>query len=92
MFTCTNPNIIVSDEGFSVQVLGMTGLRYQQGQHWLHVNSESLASPHGLVVYTSSIKTWKEPQGQPISDEEKSKIIENIRHAFEFRNIEVEII
>jgi len=92
MFTCNNPNIVVNDEGFSVQVLGMTGLRFQQDDRWLHVNSESLASPHGLVVYRSSIKKWAEPEGQPISPEEKTRIVENICRAFAFRNIEVKVI
>lgn len=92
MFTCANPNIIVSDEGFSVQVLGRTGLRYQQDQYSLHINSEVLAGPHGLVVYTSSIRKWNEPNGLPITKEAKSKIVDNIRRAFGFRNIEVEII
>ena len=92
MFTGINPNIIISDEGFSVQVLGPTGLRYQQGERWLRVNSEILASPDGLVVHSSSIKKWNEPEGQPIADDEKKVILENIRRAFAFRNIEVEVV
>ena len=92
MFTCNNPNIIVSDEGFSVQVLGMTGLRYQQGEKSMRVNSESLASPYGLVVYQSSIEKWLEPREEVINDQERARVVDNIRRAFAFRNIEVAVI
>jgi hypothetical protein len=92
MFKCDNPNIITSDEGFSVQVLGRTGLRYQQGLSHVHVDSEVLASPHGLVIYPSSIIKWAEPDGQVIGEDEKQLIVNNIKRAFAFRNIEIEIL
>ncbi len=92
MFHSDNPNIITSDEGFSVQILGRTGLRYQQGSHWLRVSSETLATPHGIVIYRSSIKEWVEPQSEPISETARNSILENIRRAFAFRGIEIEII
>ncbi len=91
MFTCENPNLIISDEGFSVQVLGPAGLRYQEGKRWLRISSEVLASPHGLAVYRFSIKKW-EPDGRPIGEKERNSIVENVRRAFAFRNIEVELI
>jgi hypothetical protein len=91
MFNCDNPNIIISDEGFPLQVLGPSGLRYKQGERWLRVSSEVLASPNGLVVYTSSIKKW-ESDGILNSDDERKAIVHNIVKAFEFRGIEIEVI
>ena len=90
MFSYDNPNLIVSDEGFSVQVLGRTGLRYQQGERWLCVDSEVLAGPHGLVIYPSSVKSW-EPVHQPVSDGDKNTIVANIQRAFAFRGFEIEV-
>jgi hypothetical protein len=92
MFSCDNPNIIISDEGFSVQVLGPSGLRYVQGDRFIRISSEALAHPYGLVIYTSSIRKWEEPYNQPVEERERGIIIENIRRAFAFRNIEIEVI
>jgi hypothetical protein len=92
MLKCDNPNIITSAEGFSVQVLGRIGLRYQQGLRHVHVDSEVLASPHGLVIYPSSIMKWAEPDGQVIGEDERQLIVNNIKRAFAFRNIEIEIL
>jgi len=92
MFKADNPNIIVSDEGFSVQVLGRTGLRYQEGNRALRIDSEVLAHPHGIMMYQSSIKAWSEPAMKPIDDDERRVIVHNIRRAFAFRNVEVVVI
>lgn len=91
MFSSDNPNLIKSDEGFSVQVLGQAGLRYQQGGRSLRISSEVLASPHGVVVYQSSIQRWEEGN-ESIGDEERRSIVDNIRRAFAFRRIKVEVI
>jgi len=90
MFKCDNPNIITSDEGFLVQVLGQTGLKYQEGERSAHVSSEVLASPYGLVIYQSSIRRWE--TGGDINESQRSQIIDNIRRAFAFRNVEIEVI
>ena len=90
MFRSENPNIIISSEGFSVQILGFTGLRYEEKQDCLRVNSEVLASPHGIVVYQSSIKKWD--SGREIDEKKRDQIINNICRAFASRGVEVEII
>ena len=92
MFTCSNRNEIVSDEGFSVEILGRIGLCYREGEKCLRIDSEVLGSPYGLVVYQSSIKTWAEPEGEAIADDEKKRILANVRNALAFQGHEVEVI
>ncbi len=92
MFVIPRPNVIESDEGFSVEVLGMTGLLYTEGSKSLRLDSEVLAKPTGLIIYTSSIRTWNSLHDGEIVDEAKRDVIvENIRRAFRFRGFEIEV-
>jgi hypothetical protein len=93
MFVVPRPNVIKSDEGFSVEVLGMTGLLYTEGPKSLRLDSEVLAGPHGLMIYSSSIRVWNAPHAGEIIDEaRRDAIVENIRRAFRFRGFEIEVI
>jgi hypothetical protein len=57
MFEIPRVNVIQSDEGFSVEVLGRTGLLYTEGSKSLHIDSEVLVGPTDLLVYTNSIRS-----------------------------------
>jgi hypothetical protein len=45
MFTSPRPNLCESSDGFSVEVLGRTGLRYCEGGRQMFVDSEVLSGP-----------------------------------------------
>jgi hypothetical protein len=91
MFKITSVNEIESDDGFSVKV-EMTRLVYTEGPKKLFINSEILASPGNIAVYTKSIRTWETPYSNEIIDEQKrNAIIENIQRAFRFKGEWVEI-
>jgi hypothetical protein len=60
-YTEPRPNLIQSDAGFSVEVLGRTGLRYVEHGKTAIVDSEVLAKPGAIAVYRDSLKRW-EPQ------------------------------
>lgn len=93
MFVIPRPNVIQSDEGFSVEVLGRTGLLYTESSRQLHIDSEVLAGPSGLLIYEASIKSWNPPHEREIIDGAKREsIVENIRRAFRFRGFEIEVI
>ena len=93
MFKIPRVNVIESDHGFSVEVLGRTGLRYTEHDKSMKINSEALAGPSGLALYSDSIKQWDAPhEKENIDEEKKRKIIENIREAFLFRDIEIQIL
>ena len=86
-FSTPQVNTIASDEGFSVQVLGMVGLQYKQDGKTLHINSEVLL-PHKIMVVFSDIEKWD--SGELIDEKTKMEIIENVREAFAWRGTSVE--
>jgi hypothetical protein len=92
MFKIPRANVIESDHGFSVEVLGRTGLRYIEQNKSMKVDSEVLAGPSGLVLYTDSIKRWDAPhEKEPVNEKMKQRITENIREAFRFRGLEIQV-
>jgi hypothetical protein len=92
MFKIPRENVIESDEGFSVEVLGRTGVLYSQGEKTLKVDSEVLAGPSGLVIYTDSIVRWASPhESEPFDETTRRVVIENIRKAFRFRGLEIQV-
>ena len=93
MFKIPRPNVIESDEGFSVEVLGRTGLLYTEGSRKLHVNSEILAGSSGLVMYKNSIRSWDTPHDHQLIDESKrDAIVDNIQRAFRFDGLEIQVL
>ena len=93
MFTIPRNNVIEGDEGFSVEVLGRTGLLYTEGARSLQIDSEILAGPHGLVLYTNSIGGWVPPHdGEVVDEAQRAVIVDNIRRAFLFDGYEIEVI
>ena len=92
MFFIPRVNVVESDQGFSVEVLGRSGVRYVEGGCSLLIDSELLNGPDGIAIYSSSIKTWDVPNThEPIDPSDKARIIENVRDAFRFRGFEIEV-
>ena len=93
MFTTPRPNLYESSEGFSVEVLGRTGLTYREAGREMFVDSEVLAGPAGMMVYRDTISQWKPPHdGKPIGDVQRERVLKNIREAFRFQGFEIEVI
>ena len=90
MFTIPRVNVIQSDDGFSFEVLGRTGVRYVEHGKTMHIDSEVLAGPRALVLYASSITKWDD--GEDVDAEAKQRIAENARAAFRFRGMEIEVL
>jgi hypothetical protein len=83
-FSEPEPNVIVSSSGFSVKVLGRTGMRYTEGQGSVWIDSEVLAKPGSIALYKDSIRAWENPDGSaPVNDADRGRIVENIKRAFE---------
>jgi hypothetical protein len=92
MFFIPRVNVIESDTGFSVEVLGRTGLCYREGDRSLKVDSEVLMGPTGMVIDASSIRAWAPPhERELIEDARRKQIVENIQAAFRFRGFEIEV-
>jgi hypothetical protein len=93
MFTIPQVNVIESDEGYSLEVLGRAGLRYREPPREMIIDSEVLMGTPPLVVYTVSIRRWNQPFAEEVIDEGKRRqIVDNIRRAFRFEGFEIAII
>jgi hypothetical protein len=87
------PNLYESSEGFSVEVLGRTGLTYREPGREMFVDSEVLAGSAGMVVYRDTISCWKPPhENETITDSERERVLQKIREAFRFQGFEIEVI
>lgn len=91
MFTSPRANVIESDEGFSVQILGFSGMKYSEGEKVLKIHSEVLANAD-IVIYMYSIKHWQPPfDNETISENEKNRIVSNIERAIKFKGHNIDI-
>ena len=92
MFFTRGLNVVASDEGFSVKVMGRVGLRYEEGPRRLFVDSELLAGPAGIGVNGTSIKHWDPPHADELIDPHRRLVIlDNIRRAFRFQGFDISI-
>jgi immunity protein 74 of polymorphic toxin system len=84
-FSNPRPNLYVSDEGFSVEVLGRTGMRYREAGREAFIDSEAMSTPDTMLAYSGSIKKWDPPhESETLDDNDRERIIENAKKAFEF--------
>jgi hypothetical protein len=88
-FAEAEPNVIESNAGFSVGVLGRTGLRYAEGGRSVWIDSEVLAKPGAVALFKDSIRLW-EGEG-PVSAADRDRIASNVKRAFEFCGYELQV-
>ena len=82
-FSKTGVNKVSSSLGFTVETLGLVGIRYTDATHDLEVYAEGLSSVLGYVLYTSSL---------PEDPDERKEIIGNIQRSFDFRGFVLQLI
>lgn len=83
-FSEPEPNVIESSAGFSVRVLGRTGMRYTEGLRSVRIDSEvgGAATP-AIVMFKDSIRVWEAPDyPEPVTDADRERIAANIQRAF----------
>lgn len=56
-FSEPEPNVIESSAGFSVRVLGQTGMRYTEGCRSVEIDS---ATKPEVAMFIGSIRVWKD--------------------------------
>jgi len=92
-FSVPSPNLYVCSDGYTVEVLGRTGLAYREEGRCMFVDSEVLAPPAGILVYQDTIRDWQPPhQEHLLSDGERSRILENILKALGSQGIGVQVL
>jgi hypothetical protein len=79
-FSRPRPNVIESDAGFSLEVLGRDGMRYDERGRSVSIDSEMLATK-GFAIHVNSLKRWDPPDKSRISKQERDRIVNNIRRA-----------
>jgi len=85
-------NVIQHRSGFSVKVLGRTGILYSEQDRTMHVDSEVLASP-GMAIYVKSIRAWDPPyQDVSVTPEDSIRIVRNICAAIAWKGESVEVV
>ena len=82
-FSEPEPNVIKSTDGFSVEVFGLTGLRYREGGRSVWIDSEVLASPRTIAMAKGSIRTWEGPEPEEVGDADRDRISDNVKLAIE---------
>lgn len=83
-FSEPEPNVIESSAGFSVRVLGRTGMRYTEGLRSVSIDSEvGGGSTPAIAMFTETIRMWEAPDyPEPVTDGDRDRIVANIRRAF----------
>lgn len=81
-FSEPEPNVIQSSEGFAIEVLGRTGMRYSEGARSVWIDSEVLAKPQTIALTKSSIRFWEGPDPEQVSETERGRVAANIKRAF----------
>jgi hypothetical protein len=91
-FSLPRPNLIESDAGFSVEVLGRTGMKYVEQGKTMSIYTEVLATPGAMVLYGSSLKGWEPPHDLvALNNNDRERIIGNIRRAFAFQGYRLDV-
>jgi hypothetical protein len=84
MIIKTEPNRYESDEGYSVEPLGRTGIRYQEGPRTMHVYTE-FCLPTGIAIWSKSVKAWQAPyEREVLSQADVERILRNICAVVDF--------
>lgn len=90
-FSEPEPNVIESTNGFSIKVLGQTGLRYTEGAQSVWIDSEVLAKPRAITMAKGTIRFWEGPQPGEVSSADTDRIASNIKRAFEACGYELQV-
>jgi hypothetical protein len=68
-------------------------MRYVEGDRSMFVDSEVLAKPGAMALWGETIKRWDPPhESEIVGSDDRGRIIENIRRAFESQGYELQVI
>ena len=90
----SNKNFYVSSKGFSVEILGWTGLMYCEADREMFINSERQVGGRIFTeIYAGYMSQWKPPHdSEPVTNEDRTRIIENIRELFKDLGYEIDVV
>jgi hypothetical protein len=94
MFTEPKVNVIRSDEGYEIEVHGMRGMEYREGIASVFFDAEVGGSGEitSIGIWKDSIQFRSFPkQSEPITEEERIKILKRVCAALKWKKTPVEI-
>lgn len=84
------PNTFQSDDASAVVFIDRFQLRYREGDRSMLIEQDLQNDPRLVAIERGSMHAWKPPhQREPVSDEKRDQIIENLRRAFATRGYQV---
>jgi len=79
----SKPYLYENSKGFSVEFRSWTNLMYREADRKMYISSSKVMKQASMVIYADSITRWDIPHDfEPITKEEKKRIIRNIREVF----------
>ena|SRR2546425_6240015 len=86
-FSYPRPNLIVSRNGYSVEVRLPNTIFYQEGDRRMAIFAEALATAEPkIAVRRQDVKQWDPADDESaVSDPERDRILQNVRRAFDFK-------
>jgi hypothetical protein len=92
-FFVPRPNVYQCSDGYVVEIVGRTGMRYSEGGRTMFVDSEILAPPAGVAIYKDTIARWEPPHAaEALSPDECLRIRDNIVAALQSQGIAVDLL
>jgi hypothetical protein len=93
VFRKPKPNLIESDSGFSVELVGGGKLIYREGGKSITFTTESSVGPVLFVVCLGEYSDCWDPPSDAvrISDEDWRRIADNIREAYRSQRLKIEV-
>jgi hypothetical protein len=90
-FSEPEPNVIESSTGFTVRVLGRTGMRYVEGGRSVRIDSEVLARPGAIAMFKDRMKEDSPNDSAEITEADRDRITSNIKRAFDACGYDLEV-
>ncbi len=92
-FFVPRPNVYQCSDGYVVEIVGRTGMRYTEGGRTMFVDSEILAPPAGVAIYQDTIARWEPPHAtEALGPDECLRIRDNIVAALQSQGIAVDLL
>ena len=93
MFHVSRINVIESDLGFSIEMLGRTGIKYRESDKTMFIESEILMTDVPTVaIWRDYIQSWASPHDkEQVSAQKQMEILKHICAALKWRGTQVEI-
>jgi hypothetical protein len=85
-------NIVISHDGYMVEIVGARGLRYSEGRRTIEVDSEAWGGERGMTIFAHSVRSWTDAEGATaVSGPDVERVVRNIVAALSFDGYSAEV-